>query len=60
MSSANSSKSFDLRCLVREQMIAYVKENYPFALPTLRIEMKDMGRKSAEPVQEQSLGEAKG
>ena len=46
MSSGNSSKSFDLRCLVREKMIAFVKENYPFALPTIRMEMNDTVRKA--------------
>jgi small-conductance mechanosensitive channel len=42
MSSADSSKSFDLRCLVREKMIEFVKANYPQALPTLRMEMRDV------------------
>jgi small-conductance mechanosensitive channel len=42
MSSANSSKSFDLRCLVREKMIEFVKQNYPHALPTMRMEMRDI------------------
>lgn len=37
VSSRNSSESFDLRCLVREQMIAFLRDNYPDALPHLRI-----------------------
>jgi hypothetical protein len=37
VSSKNSSESFDLRCLVREQMIAFLRDNYPDALPHLRI-----------------------
>jgi hypothetical protein len=36
MSSRNSSENFDLRCLVREQMIAWIAENYPGAFPTNR------------------------
>jgi len=36
MSSRNSSENFDLRCLVREQMIAYIQRNYPHAFPTTR------------------------
>jgi small-conductance mechanosensitive channel len=37
MSSKNSSESFDLRCLVREKMMAWVREKYPEALPTMRL-----------------------
>jgi small-conductance mechanosensitive channel len=37
VSSRNSSESFDLRCLVREEMVAFVRDNYPNALPRLRI-----------------------
>lgn len=37
MSSNESGKNFDLRCVVREKMIAFVRENYPHALPTLRM-----------------------
>ncbi|WP_051978190.1 mechanosensitive ion channel family protein [Edaphobacter aggregans] len=36
MSSRNSSENFDLRCLVREQMIDYIRQNYPNAFPTTR------------------------
>lgn len=36
MSSRNSSESFDLRCLVREQMTAWIQQNYPSAFPTTR------------------------
>lgn len=56
MSSGNSSKSFDLRCLVREMMIAFVKENYPFALPTMRVEINEVGRKLPGP-REQASGD---
>jgi small-conductance mechanosensitive channel len=37
MSSADSSKNFDLRCNVREAMIGYIQEHYPEAFPTMRI-----------------------
>lgn len=47
VSSADSGKSFDLRCLVREKMISFVRENYPHALPTMRVEgRRDVARKS--------------
>jgi small-conductance mechanosensitive channel len=36
VSSRNSSDSFDLRCLVREQMTAYIQQKYPNAFPTTR------------------------
>jgi small-conductance mechanosensitive channel len=36
VSSRNSSENFDLRCLVREQMTAYIQQKYPNAFPTTR------------------------
>jgi hypothetical protein len=36
VSSRNSSESFDLRCLVREQMIVFLRDNYPEAFPRVR------------------------
>ena len=36
MSSRNSSENFDLRCLVREKMIAWIQQNHPMAFPTAR------------------------
>jgi small-conductance mechanosensitive channel len=36
VSSRNSSDSFDLRCLVREQMTTYIQHKYPAAFPTSR------------------------
>jgi small-conductance mechanosensitive channel len=38
MSAPNSSKAFDLRCYVRERLIAFVQENYPDSLPRVRNE----------------------
>lgn len=40
MSARNSSQAFDLRCDVREHMIAFIRENYPDSLPKTRIEVK--------------------
>jgi len=42
VSAAGSSQCFDLRCLVRERMIAFLRENYPHALPSLRVEIREM------------------
>jgi small-conductance mechanosensitive channel len=36
VSSSNAGNLFDLRCIVREQMIAYIRDNYPDALPKTR------------------------
>ena len=37
MSAADSSKLWDLRCLVREKMIDFLQTNYPHCLPKQRI-----------------------
>lgn len=34
--SADSSKSWDLRCAIREKLIAYIQKNHPQSLPQLR------------------------
>ena len=36
VSSRNSSENFDLRCLVREKMTAWIQQNYPDAFPSTR------------------------
>jgi small-conductance mechanosensitive channel len=38
MSARTSAEAFDLRCEVREHMIAFVRENYPQSLPRKRID----------------------
>ncbi|MCF0059691.1 mechanosensitive ion channel family protein [Dyadobacter sp. CY356] len=40
MSARNSSQAFDLRCLVREKIIEFIREEYPESLPGLMIEGK--------------------
>jgi hypothetical protein len=37
MSAADSGRLFDLRCYVREKMIAFLQQNYPECLPKQRI-----------------------
>ncbi len=39
-SAANSGALWDLRCLIREELIAYLAENYPSALPRVRTRME--------------------
>jgi len=36
MSAGSSSQAFDLRCYVRENMVAFIRENYPDCLPKTR------------------------
>lgn len=37
VSSSNSSRSWDLRCLVRERLVCYVQKNHPATLPRTRV-----------------------
>jgi hypothetical protein len=41
VSARNSGEAFDLRCFVREHMIAFVRDNYPEALPRTRLDFKE-------------------
>jgi small-conductance mechanosensitive channel len=40
MSARNSSQAFDLRCYIRENMIAFIRDNYPEGLPRSRVEFQ--------------------
>jgi small-conductance mechanosensitive channel len=37
MSSSDSGRAFDLRCEVREKMLAFIRDNYPQSLPVFRM-----------------------
>jgi hypothetical protein len=37
MSARDSPTAFDLRCLVREKMLAYIQQKYPESLPKTRL-----------------------
>jgi len=39
MSSADSSRSWNLQCEVRERALAFLQESYPSALPGVRTEV---------------------
>ncbi len=41
-SSADASKSWDLRCEIREKLIAFVQQNYPESLPRVRASVEGM------------------
>jgi len=49
MSAADASTLWSLRCLVREKMIAFVRDNYPGALPTIRAEIGGQTAESVAP-----------
>jgi hypothetical protein len=36
VSSADSSQAWDLRCKLREQLVDFIRANYPQSLPVLR------------------------
>jgi small-conductance mechanosensitive channel len=48
MSSADSGKNFDLRALVREQMIGYIQKHYPQSLPQVRAVLENVGTAGGE------------
>lgn len=47
MSAANSSDAWELRCLVREQLIEFIRKNFPGGLPKVRMDMGEGGAESA-------------
>jgi hypothetical protein len=51
VSSADSSKNFDLRCHVRERLIAYIQKNYPQSRPRVRTELGQVGSAAEQPNQ---------
>ncbi|MBE7182923.1 MAG: mechanosensitive ion channel [Methylobacterium mesophilicum] len=51
VSASNSGNAFDLRCEVREKMIAFLQEKHPQALPRLRTDLgAPSGREPVAPV----------
>lgn len=53
MSASDSGKAWDLRCYVREQLIAWLQQTYPHCLPTLRAELSAA---AGSPAGELSIG----
>jgi small-conductance mechanosensitive channel len=48
ISATNSSKAFDLRCYIRENLIKFVQDNYPDSLPHTRWNVDGVSEKSAK------------
>ncbi|HVC28478.1 MAG TPA: mechanosensitive ion channel domain-containing protein [Gammaproteobacteria bacterium] len=49
MSAANSSDLWDLRCLVREQLIEFLQRHYPQCLPRSRVDLNEMPAQPISP-----------
>jgi hypothetical protein len=49
VSASDSGRGWDLRCHVREGLIAYVQANYPEALPRWRGELERSGHPTEQP-----------
>lgn len=47
VSSVDSGSTFTLRCIVREHLITFIRENYPHCLPQSRVTSLDEGLTSA-------------
>lgn len=47
VSAANSGQAFDLRCFIREQMVAYINREYPGSLPRSRGELALVGAENS-------------
>ena len=41
-SARTSPEAWDLRCLIREEMVSWLQETYPHALPRFRVEQSEM------------------
>lgn len=48
VSAADAGAAFDLRCEVREKLMAFIASEYPGALPTRRLSGADIDRQSAQ------------
>jgi len=44
VSAATSGRTFDLRCEVREKLVAYLQTEYPQSLPQMRMKLETIGQ----------------
>jgi len=58
VSAEDSSKAWDLRCLVREKLISFLQERYPECLPRLRATLEMGGNAQHPAVQGQAKGDS--
>jgi small-conductance mechanosensitive channel len=50
-SASDASKSWDLRCEIREKLVAFVQKNYPASLPRIRAELEPRASKIKPPAE---------
>ncbi len=50
MSARDAPDAFDLRCYIRENMIAFIRDEYPQALPSLPVRHEKKGSADARPL----------
>jgi small-conductance mechanosensitive channel len=63
LSASDSGKLWDLRCLVRERLVEFVRREYPQSLPRFRAEMEPLASgpgsgEAEQPGRSQQLGES--
>ena len=56
VSARNAPQTWDLRCEVREKLIAFLQHELPQALPTARLELHDVAERAAYPATVQVSG----
>jgi hypothetical protein len=47
-SAASAPRVFDLRCEIREKVIAFLQQEHAYALPRFRTDLPDASRRSRE------------
>ncbi|MBK0380347.1 mechanosensitive ion channel family protein [Mucilaginibacter segetis] len=61
VSASTSGKAFDLRCYIRENLITFIRDNYPDSLPVSRVllknppEVKSQNNREVDQIAEKSL-----
>jgi small-conductance mechanosensitive channel len=66
VSAADSGQAWDLRCYVREQMLLFIRENFPDSLPRTRVDLTrsdieaSLDRRNAPEVPERAAGRRAG
>ncbi len=56
MSASDSGRAWDLRCLVREALVKFLREHYPDSLPRARAEVAGLDRLQAAPARQSPAG----
>jgi small-conductance mechanosensitive channel len=60
MSAADSGSAFDLRCEVREKLLAFLQQSYPHCLPRTRAELRGSVASNAEDASSEAAPQRRG